>query len=81
MTESTSIEAHDLSKRYGTQLAVDALSALSALIVTDLDARRIAQLAAARGLVLYELAPQRASLEDAFRQLTHDSVEYDGARR
>ncbi|HEY3717009.1 MAG TPA: hypothetical protein VGL39_20985 [Jatrophihabitantaceae bacterium] len=78
MTESTSIEAHDLSRRYGRQLAVDALSAL---IVTGPDARRIAELAAARGLVLYELPPQRASLEDAFRQLTHDSVEYDGARR
>jgi len=62
----------------GAQVAADGVGAL---IVTGLDAPRIAELAAAQGLVLYELAPQRASLEDAFMQLTHDSVEYDGAPR
>jgi ABC-2 type transport system ATP-binding protein len=62
----------------GAQVAADGVDAL---IVTGLDAPRIAEFAAAQGLVLYELAAQRASLEDAFMRLTHDSVEYDGARR
>jgi ABC-2 type transport system ATP-binding protein len=46
------------------------------LTVTGLDAARIANLAADRGLRLYELAPQRTSLEEAFIELTHESVEY-----
>jgi ABC-2 type transport system ATP-binding protein len=44
--------------------------------VAGLDSRAIGELAAAKGLVLHELATQRASLEDAFMQLTHDSVEF-----
>lgn len=44
--------------------------------VAGLDSRAIGILAAANGLTLYELATQRASLEDAFIDLTHDSVEY-----
>ena len=47
-----------------------------AFIVCDLPAPRIGELAARDGLVLYELAPQRASLEEAFMELTRDSVEY-----
>jgi ABC-2 type transport system ATP-binding protein len=45
------------------------------LTVSGLDATRIAELAAARGLLLHELAPQRATLEDAFMRLTRDAVE------
>jgi ABC-2 type transport system ATP-binding protein len=37
---------------------------------------RIGELAAAKGAVLHELSPQRGSLEEAFIQLTGDSVEY-----
>jgi ABC-2 type transport system ATP-binding protein len=44
--------------------------------VAGLDSRAIGTLAAAKGLTLYELASQHASLEDAFIDLTHDSVEY-----
>jgi ABC-2 type transport system ATP-binding protein len=44
--------------------------------VSGLDAAAIGELAAARGLVLHELTPQRASLEEAFMELTSDSVEY-----
>jgi ABC-2 type transport system ATP-binding protein len=44
--------------------------------ISGLDSRAIGILAAANGLTLYELATQRASLEDAFIDLTHDSVEY-----
>ena len=44
--------------------------------VTGMDARAIGELAAAGGLTLYELATQHASLEDAFMEMTHDSVDY-----
>jgi ABC-2 type transport system ATP-binding protein len=44
--------------------------------VAGLDAQAIGDLAAAKGLTLHELATQRASLEDAFMDLTRDSVEY-----
>ncbi|MEU8571393.1 ATP-binding cassette domain-containing protein [Streptomyces pathocidini] len=40
------------------------------------DAARLGELAAEHGLVLHELSPQQASLEDAFMQLTAESVEY-----
>ncbi|WP_344563611.1 ABC transporter ATP-binding protein [Streptomyces axinellae] len=40
------------------------------------DAARIGELAASHGLVLHELSPQRASLEEAFMRLTAQSVEY-----
>ncbi|OAH10925.1 ABC transporter ATP-binding protein [Streptomyces jeddahensis] len=47
------------------------------LDVTGLEAARIAELAAADGLVLHELSTRRGSLEDAFMELTKDAVEYD----
>jgi ABC-2 type transport system ATP-binding protein len=47
--------------------------------VSGLDSAAIGNLAAASGLVLHELATQRASLEEAFMELTHDSVEYHSA--
>ncbi|MDQ0993094.1 ABC transporter ATP-binding protein [Streptomyces sp. V3I7] len=39
-------------------------------------AERIGELAARGGVVLYELSPQQASLEEAFMRLTAQSVEY-----
>ncbi len=48
--------------------------------VAGLDARSIGDLAAAKGLTLHELATQRASLEDAFMDLTRDSVEFRAAK-
>jgi ABC-2 type transport system ATP-binding protein len=48
----------------------------SSIEVAGLDSRQIGDLAAAHGLTLHELATQHASLEDAFMDLTHDSVEY-----
>ena len=36
----------------------------------------IGDLAAAQGIALHELSPQEASLEEAYMELTHDSVEY-----
>jgi ABC-2 type transport system ATP-binding protein len=44
--------------------------------VAGMDSSAVGDLAAARGLTLHELATHRASLEDAFMDLTHDSVEY-----
>ncbi|MFD5323596.1 ABC transporter ATP-binding protein [Streptomyces sp. NPDC127092] len=49
------------------------------LRVSGLDAADIGRTAAAHGVPLYELTPQSASLEQAFMDLTHDSVEYQGA--
>jgi len=46
------------------------------LVVTGLPAPRIGELAASAGVVLHELTPRLASLEEAFMELTADSVEY-----
>ncbi|MFI1155497.1 ABC transporter ATP-binding protein [Streptomyces sioyaensis] len=46
------------------------------LEVDGVPADRLGELAAAHQLVLHELSPQQASLEEAFMQLTADSVEY-----
>jgi len=49
------------------------------LIVSGMDCAAVGELAAAKGVVLHELSPQRGSLEEAFIQLTGDSVEYHAA--
>jgi ABC-2 type transport system ATP-binding protein len=46
------------------------------LVVTGLPAPRIGEIAAADSIVLHELVPQLASLEEAFMELTADSVQY-----
>ena len=46
------------------------------LQVTGLEAPRIGEIAAAQQLVLHELTPQLASLEEAYMELTADSLEY-----
>ncbi|GGS20693.1 multidrug ABC transporter ATP-binding protein [Streptomyces aureoverticillatus] len=46
------------------------------LTVTGLDAARIGDLACRHALPLHELAPRPASLEEAFMELTADSVDY-----
>ncbi|MDQ3402113.1 MAG: ABC transporter ATP-binding protein [Actinomycetota bacterium] len=47
-----------------------------ALVVSGMECAAIGELAASIGAVLHELSPQRGSLEEAFMQLTGDSVEY-----
>jgi ABC-2 type transport system ATP-binding protein len=47
-----------------------------ALRVSGMEAPAIGQAAADTSAVLHELTPQRASLEEAFMELTRDSVEY-----
>jgi ABC-2 type transport system ATP-binding protein len=46
------------------------------LTVTGIPAPRIGELAAAASVVLHELTPQTGSLEEAFMELTAESVEY-----
>ncbi|GAA2073767.1 ATP-binding cassette domain-containing protein [Streptomyces albiaxialis] len=48
------------------------------LRVTGTDAAHIGRTAAAHGIPLTELSPHTASLEDAFMELTRDTVEYEG---
>ncbi len=47
-----------------------------AIRVAGLDCAVIGDLAAANNIALHELAPQLASLEEAFMEVTRDSVEY-----
>ena len=46
------------------------------LEITGLTAQQIGEAAAAEGFVLYELTPIQASLEEAFMDLTRDTVEF-----
>ncbi|HEY2061517.1 ABC transporter ATP-binding protein [Amycolatopsis sp. NBC_01480] len=48
----------------------------NALIVSGMDSDKIGEIAASANLVLHELSPQTGSLEQAFMQITGDSVEY-----
>ena len=56
-----------------------ASSELGVLDVEGLEARRIGEIATEHRLTLHELTPVAASLEEAFMELTRDSVEYHGA--
>ena len=47
--------------------------------ITGMDSAEVGRLAAARGIVLFELIPVKASLEEAFMELTRESVEYQAA--
>jgi ABC-2 type transport system ATP-binding protein len=48
----------------------------TAVRVTSMDAPRIGEIAAANRIVLHELTPRLASLEEAYMELTADSLEY-----
>jgi len=72
------------------QLMVSALSKAGArptvsedgaIVVTGVPSARIGEIAAQASLTLHELTPVRASLEDAFMELTSDSVEYRSRER
>ena len=52
----------------------------NALIVTGAPTEQIGDLAGGAGISLHELSPQSGSLEEAFIQLTGDSVEYGTSR-
>jgi ABC-2 type transport system ATP-binding protein len=70
------VEAEGGKTRPGSAPAADQAPAL---VVTGLEAPRIGELAASGGIVLHELTPQLASLEEAFMELTADSVEFGEA--
>ncbi|CAM5730939.1 hypothetical protein SHIRM173S_10947 [Streptomyces hirsutus] len=57
----------------GVTLTTDAPGSLT---VRGTDAEHIGRTAAAHGIPLYELTPNTASLEEAFMNLTHDTIEY-----
>ena len=59
----------------GPDVTVDS-SEPGTLEVTGLDSDRIGTIAAKHSVTLFELAPQQASLEEAFMELTRDAVEY-----
>jgi ABC-2 type transport system ATP-binding protein len=46
------------------------------VLVAGIESDKIGELAAQNGVVLHELSPQTGSLEQAFMQITGDSVEY-----
>jgi ABC-2 type transport system ATP-binding protein len=50
----------------------------SVVEVSGLDSERVGTVAAENGIVLYELSPRTASLEEAFMELTRDAVEFHG---
>jgi ABC-2 type transport system ATP-binding protein len=52
-----------------------------ALSVSGMSASAIGESAGIAGIYLHELSPQSASLEEAFMELTRDSVEFHGATR
>jgi ABC-2 type transport system ATP-binding protein len=58
--------------------AVD-LASDSALSVSGLTSDEVGETAFAAGVAVYELTPQRASLEEVFMDLTAESVEYGGS--
>ena len=72
-------KADTLAQLLGAEGASITTDNTGALVVTGLEAARIGELAASVGIVLHELAPQRASLEEAFMELTQDSVEFHAA--
>ncbi len=49
--------------------------------VSGMSAAEIGDLAFAAGVAVHELTPERASLEEVFMELTHDSVEYAQAAK
>jgi ABC-2 type transport system ATP-binding protein len=66
----------DLAALLTARGATVAEAANGGLVVTDMEASMIGDIAASHGIALHELSPQRASLEAAFMELTHEAVEY-----
>jgi ABC-2 type transport system ATP-binding protein len=62
----------------GPQVTITSVEA-GVLTITGLDSEAIGRAAADHGIVLYELVPQSASLEEAYMELTRDDVEYQAS--
>jgi ABC-2 type transport system ATP-binding protein len=73
-------ELADLCREAGATVAgPDAGTDPDVIDITGMDSAEVGKLAAAHGIVLSELIPVRPSLEEAFMELTRDSVEYQAA--
>jgi len=59
--------------------AQPSLGADGSIVVTGMPSAEVGELAARASLTVHELTPLRASLEDAFMELTSDAVEYRSA--
>jgi ABC-2 type transport system ATP-binding protein len=69
-------ELTTLLEAKGAKVAADGPGSLA---VTGLECRGVGIVAAAAGITLYELSIQRASLEDAFLELTHAQSDFRAA--
>ena len=69
-------QAVELAALLATRGAAVTPEADSCLAVARMDAAAIADLAAARGIPVYELTERHASLEQAFMDITSGSVDY-----
>jgi len=69
-------QAVKLSELVASELVSVVSSEPGLLEVSGMTAEQIGETAAAHGIVLHELSPQQASLEEAFMELTRDDVEY-----
>jgi ABC-2 type transport system ATP-binding protein len=63
----------------GVTVKEDLVGDSSALTLQGISCEAVGELAAANRIVLHELSPEQASLEEAFMRLTMDSVEYHAA--
>jgi ABC-2 type transport system ATP-binding protein len=68
--------ADRLSALLGERGASSTFTAPSEITVTGISTDGIGDLAAANAITIHELSPVRASLEEAYMELTNDSVEY-----
>ncbi len=59
----------------GPEVRVESIDR-SVVEIHGLESEQVGEIAAKHGIVLYELTPQRASLEEAFMELTRDAVEF-----
>ncbi|MBA3642503.1 MAG: ATP-binding cassette domain-containing protein [Chloroflexia bacterium] len=75
-----SLRAHDLIPHLEANGALVTNGTVNELTVTGLDAPAVGAIAFEQGIPLNELSLQRASLETAFMELTHDSVEFRADR-
>lgn len=72
-------DAERLGKRLGELPGVTVTTGedVQVLEVAGAESEQVGRLAAEHSLVLFELTPQHASLEEAFMEMTKDAVEYE----
>jgi ABC-2 type transport system ATP-binding protein len=78
LTGVRSPEIDTLRRALETNDATASIEADGSLSVRGADEVAIGELAARIPVLLHELSPQSASLEEAFTELTEESVEYHG---